>query len=88
MLAGLNLKNTVSALSEQASKLLEERWKALAVDQRTAVKNMLLQILQDPERKVRNVSALVRKKQTLELPQTCWPAFSATLMNNKCISSY
>lgn len=67
LLAGLTLKNTVDARSEQAVTLLHQRWKALPDQQRTAVKGMLLQILQDADKKVRNTAALVsgtkQKKQ-------------------------
>lgn len=63
LLAGLTLKNTVDARSEQAVTLLHQRWKALPDQQRAAVKGMLLQILQDADKKVRNTAALVSSQQ-------------------------
>jgi hypothetical protein len=69
-LAGLQIKNAVDTRSEAAAQLLHNRWKALPEQARASIKGMLLQILQDEIKEVRNTAALVSPTRHTTL-RTC-----------------
>lgn len=59
ILAGITLKNCLDARSSESTELLSQRWKLLPEPARTGIKGMLLQILNDKNKKIGHTAAMV-----------------------------
>lgn len=84
-LAGLTIKNALDARSEAAAMQLHNRWKVLPQENKSSIKNMLLQILRDPEADIRRTAALVVGKIAgIEINATVneWPELIPALDAN------
>jgi len=74
--AGIALKNTLTTLTardEQEQHMRAQRWMALPEAQRTQVKGLVLQTLQDPQNLVRRASSLlISKIAAIEIEAGQW----------------
>jgi importin subunit beta-1 len=82
-LAGLYLKNLLSAQSEVIQTQKHEAWKALADDARRGVKESLLQAMRSPEPVARQAAAQAAAEvATVEVPFGAWPEFLPSMLEN------
>eukprot|EP00594_Rhizosolenia_setigera_P007556 CAMPEP_0178953028 /NCGR_PEP_ID=MMETSP0789-20121207/8185_1 /TAXON_ID=3005 /ORGANISM="Rhizosolenia setigera, Strain CCMP 1694" /LENGTH=865 /DNA_ID=CAMNT_0020634229 /DNA_START=36 /DNA_END=2633 /DNA_ORIENTATION=- len=79
-LAGLHLKNLLFAKDNLTLEVNINRWKAMPADQRTPVKNLLLQSLRSSESIARHTAAQAAAEvASIELPFSEWPEFAPAL---------
>lgn len=82
-LAGLYLKNLLSAQSDTIQTQKHDAWKALSDDARRGVKESLLQAMRSPETVVRQAAAQAAAEvATVEVPYGVWPEFLPAMLEN------
>lgn len=82
-LAGLLLKNSLTARDLVQRQVLAERWLNLPPDVRVQVRGLVLRILEDEQREVRFTAALiVGKIAAIEVPAKAWPELIPGLVHN------
>ena len=82
-LAGLYLKNLLSAQSDTIQTQKHDAWKALPDEARRGVKASLLQAMRSPEAVVRQAAAQAAAEvATVEVPYGVWPEFLPAMLEN------
>jgi importin subunit beta-1 len=82
-LAGLYLKNLLSAQSDAIQSQKHEAWKLLADEARQGVKDSLLKAMRSPEVGARQAAAQAAAEvATIEVPYGVWPEFLPAMLEN------
>ena len=72
--AGLLLKNTLVAKSEETRREQAQRWVAVDPTVRGSIKQMLLHLLASPHKEIRSTAALaIASIATIDIPRNEWP---------------
>ncbi|KAL3923539.1 MAG: hypothetical protein SGILL_001598 [Bacillariaceae sp.] len=82
-LAGLVVKNALSAKDEALLAVKRQRWEVLGADIRDTIKAPILQCLRSPIRNVSHTAAQAASEiAAMELPHDQWPQFLPFLLEN------
>lgn len=82
-LAGIYVKNLLSAVDSQLQIQKHDGWKALPEESRRGVKANLLQALRSHENLARHTAAQAAAEvATIEVPYSAWPEFLPAMMEN------
>lgn len=82
-LAGIYMKNLLSAVDPQLQMQKHDAWKALPDESRRGVKVNLLQALRSQENLARHTAAQAAAEvATIEVPYSAWPEFLPAMLEN------
>ena len=81
--AGLLLKNTLVAKSEETKREQAQRWVAVDPSMRSSIKQMLLSLLAAPPKEIRSTAALaIASIAAIDIPRNEWPDLISLLVHN------
>ena len=81
--AGLLLKNTLVAKSEETRREQAQRWVSVDPAMRGSIKQMLLHLLAAPPKEIRSTAALaIASIATIDIPRSEWPDLISILVHN------